>query len=353
MNNIKRIQSKMKDGGMSALLCTGEVSRLFAVNFESSAGMVLILPEEAFFFTDFRYFEMAKRTISGCEILLVTGNRSYFTLINELLAGKKIGLLYAEDRVLSVYEFERLKGGIEAELVPAGDILNRLRVSKEPWELERMEKAQRISEKVLDRATSSIRPGVRDIDIKAEIEYSFIKEGCTAAFETIVAVGRNSSMPHAKANGRVINTGDFVTIDMGARYKGYCSDMTRTFAVGHADPEMRKVYDVVLTAQLAALQTARETIPYNAVDRAARDIIDNEGYGDCFGHGLGHGVGLEVHEDLYATPEEGGLKAGSILTFEPGIYLEGRFGVRIEDFGAITRHGMDNFTRFPKELIVI
>jgi len=353
LNSIKKIQSRMKESKIEALLCTGEISRLYALNFDSSAGMALLFRNEAYFLTDFRYLEMAKRAISGCEVLLVTGKRGYFAIINELLAQKRIKRLHVEDKVLSVFEFDRYKSMAEAELLPAGDILNRLRAVKESWELERIEKAQRVSEKVLDRVTAFIRPGVRDIDIKAEIEYRFIKEGCTAAFETIVAVGKNSSMPHAKANGRVVDSGDFVTIDMGARYKGYCSDMTRTFAVGSADAEMRKVYEVVLEAQLAALASAREGVPYPAVDRAARDIIENEGYGGCFGHGLGHGVGLEIHEDLYASPEEGGLKAGSVLTFEPGIYLEGRFGVRIEDFGVITQSGVDNLTNFPKELIVL
>lgn len=353
MNNIARLQAELKRNDGQGILITDNISREFATGLATSAGIALITPAASFFMVDFRYFEAARRALSGTEVIMVERASGYFPIINELCQRLNIKSLLYEDERMSVATRESFGEKIEAELAPSGRLLAHLRVCKQSFEIENIKKAQKIAEKTLDQVCPLLRPGVSDLDIKAEIEYRLVRQGCQTAFDTIVAVGKNSSMPHARAEGRLIAEGDFVTIDMGAKYNGYCSDMTRTFAVSRADDEMKKVYDIVLRAQAAALGAARAGVSYTDVDTAARALIEAEGYGDCFGHGLGHGVGLEVHEDLFALSAQGGLKENSIMTFEPGIYLEGKFGVRIEDFGAITPDGVENFTSFAKELLIL
>ena len=353
MNNLQRIMEKLDEGGRKALLISDGISRLFAFGMETSAGMALITSQRAWFMVDFRYAEAARAALGETELIVTSRERNYYEIINGLCADNGIGTLLFEDHRVTAWEAGQMKQKLRARLEPAGDLISRLRVCKSERELEMHRMAQRVAERALEQTLPLIVPGRVDIEIKAELEYLIAKQGSTVSFETIVAVGKNSSKPHAKADGTAVAEGDFVTIDMGAKFEGYCSDMTRTFAVGHATGEMKNIYAIVLKAQEAALKTAKAGVAYAEVDRAARDIITEAGYGANFGHGLGHGVGLEVHEDLYASPADGGLKAGSILTFEPGIYLEGRFGVRIEDYGAITAAGVDNFTRFPQKLAVL
>ena len=230
-----------------------------------------------------------------------------------------------------------------------------LREVKEEQEISQIVAAQRIAEAALTRVLPSIRPGVAEKELAAELDYQMLKLGSTGvSFETILVSGAKSSLPHGKPGEKKIADGDFVTIDFGAMVGGYHSDMTRTFAVGHATEEMRTVYATVLEAQLAGIAALEAGVPGSTVDQAARDVIERAGYGKCFGHGLGHSLGLNIHENprasrLYPEP----FKTGNIITIEPGIYLPGKFGVRIEDMVYLGADGKRNLTEAPKNLTIL
>lgn len=218
-----------------------------------------------------------------------------------------------------------------------------------------MEQAQRIAEKALEEILNEIRPGVTEKEIAARLQYLMLHFGAEdMSFDPIVVSGPNGSLPHGVPSDKTIQRGEFVTMDFGCVYHGYCSDMTRTVAVGSADEEMRRVYETVLSAQKAGIAAARAGVTGKAVDGAARSVIAAAGYGDYFGHSFGHGVGVEIHEAPNATPgNEKPLPAGAVISAEPGIYLPGRLGVRIEDVIALTEEGCVNLTRAPKALLIL
>ena len=235
------------------------------------------------------------------------------------------------------------------------DLLAELRAVKDPEELEIMIAAQRIAEKALTDILNEIRPGVAEKEIAARLQYLMLHYGAEdKSFDPIVVSGPNGSLPHGVPSEKVIQAGEFVTMDFGCIYHGYCSDMTRTVAVGSVTDEMRQVYDTVLQAQLAGIAAARAGATGKAVDGAARDIIRQAGYGPCFGHSFGHGVGVEIHEGPNATPSnDKPLPAGAVISAEPGIYLPGKLGVRIEDVLYLTPEGCQNLTLAPKELVIL
>ena len=231
----------------------------------------------------------------------------------------------------------------------------KIKVGLSPEELEIMIAAQRIAEKALTDILNEIRPGVTEKEIAARLQYLMLHYGAEdKSFDPIVVSGPNGSLPHGVPSEKVIQAGEFVTMDFGCIYHGYCSDMTRTVAVGSVTDEMRQVYDTVLQAQLAGIAAARAGATGKAVDGAARDIIRQAGYGPCFGHSFGHGVGVEIHEGPNATPSnDKPLPAGAVISAEPGIYLPGKLGVRIEDVLYLTPEGCQNLTLAPKELVIL
>lgn len=218
-----------------------------------------------------------------------------------------------------------------------------------------MRMAQRIAEKALADVLGIIRPGITERDIAAEITYRLLKHGGEGnSFDPIAVTGKNTSMPHGVPGDTVVKAGDFVTMDFGCLYHGYCSDMTRTVAVGYATDEMKNVYSTVLRAQLAGIAAAKAGIPGSAIDRAARDVIDAAGYGEYFGHSFGHSLGLYIHESPSASPNENTvMPVGAVISAEPGIYLPGKFGVRIEDVLILTGTGNENITHAQKQLIIL
>ena len=215
--------------------------------------------------------------------------------------------------------------------------------------------AQRIAERALDQILGEIRPGVTEKEIAARLQYLMLHYGASdMSFDPIVVSGPNGSLPHGVPSERVIGRGEFVTMDFGCVYRGYCSDMTRTVAVGFATEEMQTVYNTVLAAQKAGIAAAKAGVTGREVDGAARAVIEAAGYGDCFGHSFGHGVGVEIHEAPNASPmNDKPLPAGAVISAEPGIYLPGRLGVRIEDVILLTEEGCRNMTKAPKELLVL
>jgi Xaa-Pro aminopeptidase len=244
---------------------------------------------------------------------------------------------------------------LNAKLVPFNKEIYAFRGVKEAWELELMRKAQAITDKAFSEVITRLKVGMTELELQAELIYCLYKNGATGlAFDPIVVSGPNTSLPHGVAGSRVIREGDFVTMDFGASYMGYCSDMTRTVAVGFATEEMKKVYATVLEAQLAGLAASKAGVPGKDIDGAARQLIADAGYGEYFGHGYGHSLGLEIHEapNPNARNEEG-MPVGSVASAEPGIYLPGKFGVRIEDTCIFKEDGIEILTASPKNLIII
>mgnify|MGYP004447624313 FL=1 len=240
-------------------------------------------------------------------------------------------------------------------LLPAPRLLAELRAAKTPHEQQCMREAQAIAEKALEDVLKIIRPGVTERDIAAELTYRILKHGGEGnSFEPIAVTGKNTSMPHGVPGDTIVQAGDFVTMDFGCLHNGYCSDMTRTVAVGFATDEMKAVYGTVLRAQLAGISAAKAGIAGCEIDAAARKVIDDAGYGEYFGHSFGHSLGLDIHEAPGASPSEKRLlPAGAVISAEPGIYLPGKFGVRIEDVLILGENGCENITHAPKELIVL
>jgi len=239
--------------------------------------------------------------------------------------------------------------------VPLKGDVDALRQIKSEEELEYLEKAEAIGDLAFEKILTILKPGMTELEVAAELEYQMKKAGAeNFSFSTIVASGLNSSMPHAIPGEKKLEEGDFVTMDFGCTYKGYCSDMTRTVVLGKASEKQKEIYNTVLKAQLAALDAIKAGVTGKSVDKVARDIITEAGYGECFGHGLGHSVGLFIHEEPRLSPAgETVLEENMIETVEPGIYVPGFGGVRIEDMVAVTKDGCKNFTHSPKELIEI
>lgn len=352
---IESIRAALNAHGLDAIVLTDEKNRRYATGFHSTAGALYLSRCQAVFYTDFRYIEAARAQISDAEVREITPGRSYAGVINELIRSDGAAKIGLEDDCLTYADYRRWADSLCAEAIPQNGLMSELRTVKTPDELDKIVRAQRIAEQAFAHILTEIKPGVTEREIAARLTYLMLHGGAeNMSFDPIVVSGTNSSKPHGVPSDKPIETGDFVTMDFGCIYDGYCSDMTRTVAVGYATDEMQRVYQTVLDAQLAGIHMARAGVTGQAVDGAARQIITDAGYGDCFGHGFGHGVGLFIHEAPNAsTRSETPLPAGAVLTAEPGIYLPGRFGVRIEDMLFLTAEGNENLTRAPKELLIL
>jgi Xaa-Pro aminopeptidase len=323
----------------------------YLAGFTGTNGACLVGREARIFFTDFRYTERAERE-AGEEWERPEAERE---LVPQIAARMK-GRVGFEDAKLSVRQLARLEAAVgdQVDLVPAGDLVERLRAVKEPEEIERIAAAAELADDVFRGAVEGGLAGRTEVDVARSCEARIRELGAEPSFPPIIAAGENGALPHAEPGEREIGKGELVVFDMGAQLDGYCSDGTRTFATDEPGEEAREVYDLVLTAQLASLQTIRPGAAAKEVDAVAREMISEAGHGDHFGHGLGHGVGLEVHEGpRLATTSEDELREGNVVTIEPGIYLPGRFGVRIEDLVVVTADGYRNLSGTPKELQIV
>ena len=280
---------------------------------------------------------------------------SYAMLLQKAIDDFGVVRLGFEEEFLTVAEFSAFDQKLSATFVPCQQAINVLRYVKEDWELDRMRKAQAITDKAFIEVLSRIRAGMTEKELQAELIYCMLKNGADGlAFNPIVVSGPNTSMPHGVPGERKLQDGDFITMDFGAAYQGYCSDMTRTVALGFATEEMKKVYNIVLEAQLAGIAATKAGVPGNAIDGAARKVITDAGYGDCFGHGYGHCLGLEIHEAPNCNlRNDKPMPAGTVSSAEPGIYIPDKFGVRIEDVVILTEDGCIDITRSPKELLIV
>lgn len=339
-----------------AIIISSETNRRYFTEFPASDGFLVITKEKAVFFTDSRYIEAAGLKCKDCETALLTRVSEE---IKKYFEENKITKVLTERERLTVSELSLLKKAIPmCRVTPSLSVENavdKVRSVKTEYEVENIIKAQRIAEDAFSHILGFIKPGVTEKEIGLELDFYMLSHGAEAlSFETIAVTGKKSSMPHGVPDGNKVKNGDFITMDYGATVNGYHSDMTRTVAVGKVTSEQKKVYSTVLEAQLKSLEILKEGITGFDGDKAARDVIENAGYGKYFGHGTGHGVGVEIHEKPnVSTRAKTKLKAGNIVTVEPGIYIPGKFGVRIEDMALITKGGCKNLTKAPKELIIL
>ena len=357
MDHFDAIRAELGKHGIDAMLLTCAPNRFYASGFASSGtdGVAFITREQAYYFTDFRYIEAASSQVRGATVEMVKNGRGYLTLLNEAITKHGIKRVGYEDAYMTVAEFNTYRDKLNCELVPSAGLMTELRMVKDAREIETLIAAQRIAERALEEIYNDIRVGVTEKELAARLTYLMLHYSAeNMSFDPIVVSGANGSMPHGVPTEKPIADGDFITMDFGCLYHGYCSDMTRTVAVGHVTEEMDKVYHTVLRAQLAGIERAGAGVSGREIDAAARDVIAAAGYGEYFGHSFGHGIGVEIHEAPNASPNYNEiLPAGAVISAEPGIYLPGKFGVRIEDVIVLRGNGCENITKAPKELLIL
>ena len=354
MTRIEKLRLSMPEG-VDAFITTDERTRLYLTKFHSTDGTVFVTRQSAVLYADFRYIEAAEKQAVGVKVVMPSGRVS--DEIKKIIADEGIKNVGFEENSVTVAELKRLESTYEGvTFVPMASVISALCICKDEEEMETIRRAQDITDRALADFMKIIDPEhMTEIDVAAELEYRMKKYGATCpSFDTIAVSGTNSSRPHGVPGPEKLQKG-FLTMDFGCLYNGYCSDMTRTICIGKADDEMKKVYSTVLKAQLAAEEYAVAGVRCVDVDRVARDIIDEAGYKGCFGHGLGHGVGLHIHEEPRFSPGAGDviLSVGHVVTVEPGIYIKGKYGVRIEDMIFVTEKGTTVITKSPKNLIEI
>ena len=301
------------------------------------------------------YIETAQKNLKGFDVRMVSKDNGYIKQLNEAIEEFEVFTLGFEENFLTVAEFRNYESKLNAKLVPCQKEIDAFRVVKEEYELQRMREAQAITDRAFTEICKRIKVGMTEKELCAELIYCLYKFGAEGlSFAPIVVSGPNTSMPHGVPGERKLQKGDFITMDFGVVYKDYCSDMTRTVALGYATDEMKLVYDTVLKAQLAGIAITKAGVTGQAIDGAARKLIADAGYGDCFGHGYGHCLGLLVHESPNCNPSnDKPMPAGCVSSAEPGIYIPGKFGVRIEDCVIIREDGVEDLAHSPKELLII
>jgi Xaa-Pro aminopeptidase len=346
-----RLVERLRERELDALLVTDLVNVRYLSGFTGTNGLCVVTPEERIFITDFRYVERAAGEVPDFE--RVRGKQDLLGDAAERLSGR-VGF---EDQHMSVRTWKRLQDLVadEVELVAAGGLVEDLRAVKEPEELERMRQAAALADEMYEYIQSRGLVGRTEREVAIDVEREMRARGAEdPSFPSIVAGGSQGALPHAEPRDVAIESNTLVVVDMGCRVDGYCSDCTRTFATGDISDEMGSVYELVLAAQEASLGAVRAGAENGAVDAVARDRISEAGHGDHFGHGLGHGVGLEIHEaPRLAQNADGSLVTGNTVTVEPGVYIPGAFGVRIEDLVVVTDDGAEILSHFPKKLITL
>ena len=351
---LQAVRVLIKAYRLQALLVTELAHVRYLTGFSGTSGLCVVTPTEQFFLTDRRYKSQAAQEVNGFKIMIAQQN--LFPLLAERRLVPLMSRVGFEHRHVSVAEMRSLKKLLPfRRFIPATDILENVTAVKDAGEIEFIRAAARISDSVFENLVAMVRPGMRECDIAAEISYMHRKYGAECdAFDPIVASGERGALPHARASEKKIRRGEFVVLDFGCRYRGYNSDMTRTLAVGNPSTEMKKVYQIVLDAEKKAIEAVRQGVATRSIDAIARNHIRQHGYGRYFIHSLGHGLGIHVHDPLrLSAVSTAVLKTGNVVTIEPGIYLPGRCGVRIEDDIVVRENGCDILTTSLKELIIV
>lgn len=344
------INDILKQKSLEAIVITSPENLYYFSGFTGGEGLLVFTQEKKYIIVDGRYTIQAKEQAKGFEVI------EYKILPYKIIADMGFDKIGFEDKTISYNSFKMMSRAMPAvTTMGVSDELNEYRKVKSEEECKNIRRAEQIGDMAFEHILPFIKTGITEREIALELEYFMKKQGASAlSFDTIVAVGERSALPHANLTDKKVEEGKVVLMDYGCVYNGYCSDMTRTVAVGYADDKTKNIYDTVLSAQLAAIDAIKAGVYNKEVDKAARDIITNAGYGETFTHSLGHGVGLEIHEQPNLSPRsEDILKKGNIVTVEPGIYVEGFCGVRIEDLVLVTEDGCENFTHSSKDFIIL
>ncbi|GGA30775.1 Xaa-Pro dipeptidase [Psychrobacillus lasiicapitis] len=350
---VAKLRTAIEEKGVDALLITNGYNRRYMTGFTGTAGVAIVSKNDAVFITDFRYTEQAASQIKDFRIV-----KHEKTLIEEVakqVAEMGIQSLGFEKEDLTYSSYELYKQAVKADLVPLSGLVEKIRLIKTDEEISIIKAACRIADEAYEHIVTYIKPGMTELQVSNELEFFMRKRGATSSsFDTIVASGVRSALPHGVASDKVIEVGDFVTLDFGAIYNGYISDTTRTVAVGEPSEQLKEIYQVVLDSQLLALEKVKPGMTGKEADAIARDYIASKGYGEAFGHSLGHGIGLEVHEGPgLSFRSDVVLEPGMVITIEPGIYLPNIGGVRIEDDALVTENGLEKLTHSTKELLIL
>ena len=353
MKRVDNVREKLEELDLDALLVTNMYNVRYLANFTGTTGLVVITKEEAYFVTDFRYTEQAAAQAQGFEIIKNEG--LIYEEVAKIVKKDNIQNLGFEDTNITYATFTKINEIIDCELKPVTGLVEKLREVKTEDEIEIIQEAVNIAEKGFDYILGFVKPGITEIEVANELDFYMRKLGATeVSFDTIVASGIRSAMPHGVASDKIIENGDMVTIDFGCYYKGYVSDMTRSFAVGDPGEQLKEIYEIVYQANKKVAEVAKAGMTGAELDAVARDYITEHGYGESFGHTTGHGIGLEIHEGpAISFRNEEALVENNVITNEPGIYIPGLGGVRIEDDLVITKDGNYNLMSSPKELTII
>lgn len=355
-NRIQKLRDTIIENGIEGIIIGKRENRFYMSGFSGSEGVAVITSDKAILITDSRYTLQAKDQAKDYEVLLIKNGLSPFEtaiLILESLRVKNVGI---ESHAITLKAYDDIKRKFpNIDFIKTGGLVEKIRIVKDSQEINTIRAAQKITDTAFSHILELIKPGVSEKDLAIELEYCMKKNGAQeTAFDTIFASGPRSSLPHGAPTDRKLKIGDLITIDFGARYNFYCSDMTRTVLLGKPSEKQLLIYNTVLEAQETAINFIKPGCLGKDVDKIARDIIRQKGFGDFFGHGLGHGVGVEIHEEPRLSPT-GNIKLlpGMVITVEPGIYIEDFGGVRIEDMVVVTESGCENLTKSKKELICL
>lgn len=350
-DRIKKAVQGISELGAEAVLISKPVNVVYLSDFKSSNCYILLTEKESFLITDFRYIEAAELNKAGLTPVIIGRDYTVFDFVNSL----GIKSLAVEEEEITYSFYKTLSSKYSGEILSAGSMVEKLRIIKDSYEMDCIRRAEAVGDEAFTFLTGFVKEGMSEKEIAFELEYFMRRKGAQGlSFDSIVVSGSRSSMPHGMPSDKKIEKGDFITFDFGCIVDGYCSDMTRNLIIGEPTAEQKKVYNVVKEAQQTALEAVAAEKKASDIDTIARDIIKYYGYGEYFGHGLGHGVGLEIHEAPTLNP--GGaelLKPGMAITIEPGIYLPGSFGVRIEDLVLVTETGCEVLSSSNKDLIII
>ncbi|KQL52874.1 Xaa-Pro dipeptidase [Heyndrickxia shackletonii] len=356
MKKLENLRGTIKKLDIDGLIVTNPFNRQYLTGFTGTAGMVLISQTEAKFLTDFRYNDQAKEEVKDYEVIICKGSETLLKSVFDQINRMDLCTVGFESTDVSFDLYSQFEKNLEIRMKPTKSIIEEMRMIKTDEEIQKIKTAAEITDKTFKHILTFIKPGITELDLSHEIEYFMRKQGATtnASARIIVASGYRSAYPHGGASSKVIENGDIITFDFGAQYQGYASDMTRTVAVGEPNSKLKEIYQIVYDALELSLNTLQPGMSCREGDAIARDYITAKGYGEYFGHGGGHGIGLEIHEDPYFSKSSKQVLApGMVVTVEPGIYIPGLGGVRIEDDVLIKSDGIEILTHSPKDLIII
>lgn len=349
---INKLREVMNQKGLEAVVILSPYNRRYLSGFTGTSGSLLITQDKSLLITDFRYIQQANDQAQDFEVINQEG--PMLGKINELIKEDQYKKVGVETHLITYNEYQALNTDA-VELSSIEGVIETIRMIKDEFEIKQIQKAADIVDETYEHILKWVKLGMTENEVNNEMEMFMRSKGATcSSFDTIVASGHRGALPHGVASNKVIEEGDMITLDFGALYEGYVSDITRTFAIGEPKEEMKKIYNIVLEAQLAALEQIKPGMTGKEADTIARDVIKSYGYGEQFGHSLGHGIGLEVHEGpALSQKSDIVLEENMCITLEPGIYVDGLGGVRIEDDVLVTKNGLQRFTKSSKDLIIL